>query len=623
MTAEPGAGAERTGSATLRRALGALVVLGVLLVYAGVGSHEFVNYDDDRYVTANDVVQGGLTAEGIGWALTAKHASNWHPLTWTSHMLDVSWYGLEAGAHKRTSVLVHALAALLLYLALAGAAGRPWPAFLAAALFAWHPLRVESVAWVAERKDVLSGLFAFLTLWLHVGYARRGGALRYVLVLVALALGLAAKPMLVTLPFVLLLFDRWPLERREPLVRLAVEKLPHLALAAASSWMTLVAQRASGATELLGDLPFALRLENALASLGVYVGQTLWPSGLACLYPHAALLPGDPGARLAVPALLGGLLLILASAGALLCRRRTPAVLCGWLWTLGTLVPVAGLVQVGFQAHADRYTYLPSVGLGLLVAYSLAELVRARPRLRPLVAGASGLALAALALTAARQVDTWRDSETLWTHCLDVSEENFVAHNNLGRIRATAQDLDAARFHFEAAVRLRPGTPPDRAAAETHANLGAVLALQGEAQAAMDAFKRATELDDEDAEAHAQLGRLMALAGRDAGSVQHLARALDLAPARLEVRDLLAAVLATSRDPAVRDGARAVALARPLVKAGVGAATMAAAQAEVGDFQKAVRWQTQALQSAPVQLRQEMEKRLASYRAAKPWRKSP
>ncbi len=604
--------------------LGLTLLLGIAWIYRGVLDHAFVSYDDDRYVTANEMVQRGLTGESFAWAWTATHASNWHPLTWLSHMLDVTLFGLEPGGHHLTSVVLHAGAALLFFVFLLRTSGRPIPSFFAAALFAWHPLRVESVAWVAERKDVLSGLFAFAALGAYASWSEHRGRGRYLGVTLLLALGLMAKPMLVTLPFLFLVLDRWPLQRTESLGARLREKLPWFALAVGSALVTMQAQEASGATKLLSRLPLSVRFENALAAITAYARQFLWPVDLTCLYPHAALR-GEEALDALLPAAAIGMLLVLLALGAgWRLRDRAPSLVTGVLWTLGTLVPVIGLVQVGYQAHADRYTYLPFAGLA-------AGLVFALPRAR-WTAGLGALALVACAWRAADQVTTWRDSETLWAHALVVEDRNFLAHNNLGGLRARAGDLAAATHHLERSWELfdgvvpEPGEEPDTASAARAFNLGTLYLGAGRTADAAPVLERGHALDPSDLELRAALGVALSGIGRDAEALGHLEAVLTARPDRLEVADSVAWILATSRDDGLRDGARALELARRVTRVAPQAnllATLAAAQAEVGNFARAVELQRQVVQALQGSSRAPMQERLANYRKGLPWRKSP
>ena len=369
--------------------------LAILLVFGQTLRHEFVNYDDIEYVYKNAQVVRGVTAEGIGWAFTHAHAANWHPLTWISHMLDCQLYGLEPWGHHLTSLLLHAATAILLFLVLLRMTGDLWPCAFVAAVFAIHPLRVESVAWVAERKDVLSGFFFVLTIGAYVNSLRRPFSLaRYLPVIVLFALGLMSKPMLVTLPVVLLLLDYWPLGRvpdcgnasgsSKPL-HLLIEKLPLFALVLLSCGVTLWAQRGAGAMEALKHLPLDWRLGNAAVATVAYLGQLFYPAHLAVYYPH-------PGFDLPAWKILGAsLVLIGVTAGAWVWRRKHPYLLVGWLWYLVMLLPVIGLVQVGNQAMADRYTYLPQIGVAIGLSWGIAQVTRTWTAQRPWIPGLAAL----------------------------------------------------------------------------------------------------------------------------------------------------------------------------------------------------------------------------------------
>ena len=629
LASPPGPGPANPERRAPTAALAVGLFAGTLALFAGALRAGFVNYDDDRYVTANEVVQQGLGLGGLRWAFTTQHASNWHPLTWLSHMLDVQLFGLEPGGHHGTSVVLHALTAALLFLAFATMTRRAWPAFFACALFAWHPLRVESVAWIAERKDVLSGALAAATILAWAGYARAPGVGRYLFVLVPFALGLMAKPMLVTLPFVLLLLDRWPLERTGlGWGHLLREKVPLLLLAGGSIAITLVAQTGSGATELLRDVPPAVTLANASASVWTYAQQTLWPTGLACFYPHAAITSSEPLKVLAAPAALGALSIAVALALAVRARATCGAWLTGLLWFLGTLVPVLGLVQVGTQGHADRYTYLPAMGLSVALAYGVADAMRGRARLRKPLILVTAAALAVLGLLTIRQVRVWHDPLALWRHALAVTADNYVAHNNLGRLLVDAGDLEEAGAHFARSLEIRPGTPPDPEAATVATNLAGTQTLRGLTDEALATLKLAVELDPEAAFPQGQLGALLSETGRDRQALPYLRRARELNPRDLATTDALAWLLATSRHADLRDGEEAVRLAERANRL-TGFArhrfleTLAAAHAEAGDRQAAVEWQLEAIQRAPEAERPEMRGRLARYEGGRPYRKRP
>lgn len=412
---------------------GSLAILTVLAFLPSL-ANGFVLIDDPFYVTANREVLKGITREGLAWALTANVVNNWHPLTVLSHMLDVEVFGLAAAGHHLTSLLLHLASVLLLFEVLRRTTGALYRSALVAALFAVHPTRAESVAWVAERKDVLSGLFWMLALLAYVHYARRPSRGRYLLVALAMALGLAAKPMLVTLPCVLLLLDLWPLERRE-LGRLILEKIPLFVLSAASSLTTLHYQKTSLAP--LEALPWDLRFANAAVSYVAYLGKAFLPRDLAVFYPFPQTIP--LGQTLGAVALLAALTIL-----AVRRVRESPWLLVGWLWFLGTLVPVIGLVQVGRQAMADRYTYLPCIGLFLAVVWGMAELVERRAALRPALAVCAVLAVLVLTALTQGQVRHWQDSVTLFRHALAVTGDNELARRGLDRALAARRQEDRA-----------------------------------------------------------------------------------------------------------------------------------------------------------------------------------
>ncbi|TMB07957.1 MAG: tetratricopeptide repeat protein, partial [Deltaproteobacteria bacterium] len=457
-----------------------LLALATLLAYWRVVQCGYLNLDDDLYVTANPAVWGGLTLAGARWALTATHAGLWHPLTWLSHMLDVQLFGPNPAGHHATNLLLHVANVVVLLLVLVRATGALWPSAAVAALFALHPLHVESVAWVAERKDVLSGFFGLTTIWAYVRYAQRPAPGRYALVVLSLALGLMAKPMLVTLPLVLLLLDRWPL-RRGMSLRLVVEKLPLLALAAAASVMGIVAGQRADAVGSLARFPLEARLANALVSYARYLGKTLWPSRLAVFYPYPSAWPAWQLAGAAV-------LLAAVTTVAIVHMRRRPYLLVGWLWFLGMLFPVSGVVQDGSQAMADHFTYLPLIGLFVMVAWGGQDLL-ARCPVPPPALKASALALLlALGCTTWRQVGYWHDSTRLFTHALEVTSANWLAHNNLGDALAREGKLEEATGHFAESVRLEPSNP------DAHYNLGVALHRQGRPAEATLHYREALRL---------------------------------------------------------------------------------------------------------------------------------
>jgi tetratricopeptide (TPR) repeat protein len=522
-----------------RRARSVLVAatlfLSALAVFAPALNNGFVSYDDEEYVAQNPHVLGGITPEGVHWALGANVSGHWHPLTLLSLQLDADLYGGAPWGFHLTSIVLHALSTVLVFGVFARMTGRPWPSAVLAAGFALHPLRVESVAWVAERKDVLSTLFWMTTLGAYVCWTERPTLGRYALLLTSLTLGLLAKAMLVTLPFVFILLDYWPLGRlqsnlngerraagaggdawRPSLWRLLLEKLPLLILAAAAAVMTVISQQQGGALEPLAAWPLWFRVAGALRASVAYLGMIAWPSGLAAIYP----LP-----RAAPPLWLVSLTLAFLVAITLVVvrlRRRAPYLLVGWLWYLITLVPVSGLAQAGLQALADRYTYVPSLGIGLALVFGLADLAR-RWRARLLLGVAAAALLATWSLLTVRQIGWWRDSETLFRHALEVTRDNYVAHHHLGRALASRSKQDAI-VEYQRAIEVRP----DYALA--YNSLGLALAAQGDLAAARAAYERALDLDPTYANARVNLGLVLATQGKMDEAIREYEAALASRP---------------------------------------------------------------------------------------------
>ncbi len=550
----PGTGS-RAGLNDRRLVPGVCIFLAVIIlaVFGQTLGHEFVNYDDDLYVYENPEVARGLTFQGIIWAFTHVHCSNWHPLTWVSHMLDCQFYGLSPGSHHLTNVLLHTATAILLFLVLRRMTGFLWRSAFVAAVFAIHPLRVESVAWVAERKDVLSGLFFMLTLWAYTRYvtsgqpsprfstagkwqvtradstpspATRHPSRFYCLVLLFFALGLLCKPMLVTLPLVLLLLDYWPLGRltrfRIPvpqpssLNHLLLEKLPLFGLAAASCVVTIFAQ--TNAIQSFEKFSLPLRMGNAPISCVAYLGQMFWPAGLAVLYPFTA---GEVGVSRVVLSLV---LLAGISTGVIVLRRRCPCFLTGWLWYLIMLAPVIGIVQVGAQARADRYTYLPQIGLYMLLTWAAADLCAGWRHRRVVLGGCATVILAALIFCARTQTSYWRNSELLWTHTLACTSDNYIAHNNLGNVLFKTGNVDEAMVHCQKALEINPDF------AEAHNNLGDTLFQKGRVDEAIAHCQRALEINPHFAEAHNNLGNALLQKDRVDEAITHFQKALEIKP---------------------------------------------------------------------------------------------
>lgn len=510
------------------------MLLVTFAVYAQVRHFDFVNYDDPDYTFGNPHVRQGLTPQGLEWALTSREAANWFPLTWVSHMLDCQLFGSDSGWHHLHNVLLHALAAIILFVFLRHATGARWRSALVAGLFALHPLHVESVAWVAERKDVLSACFWFLTLWAYLYYTRRPGWARYLVVAFVFCLGLMAKPMLVTLPLVLLLLDFWPLARGRQLRRRVIwEKLPLLALSGIAAAITYLVQNHAGAVKAIA---LQTRLANATLCCALYILKTFWPSRLAVFYPY-------PHATSFLPLLASGALLAAITAAAIALRRRAPYLLSGWGWFVITLVPVIGLVQVGGQARADRYMYIPMVGLLIMIVWGAAEILhklRATALAIPLAASAC-LACASLTWI---QLGYWRNSETLFRHALDVTKDNPVANHNLGSyLMASPGRLAEAFPYLETAVRLEPDSPP------AHTDLGTALAKAGRLPEAIAQFQAAIHLDPDAPIPHSNLGSVLTQAGRLPQALAEFQIALRLDPAYDEARRNLAAAQAGSSAP--------------------------------------------------------------------------
>jgi protein O-mannosyl-transferase len=646
---------DRRAKSRITDLLVCLVLVAVTwTVFGQTLTHDFVNFDDHVYVYENPLVIRGFSTEGIIGAFTHTHARNWHPLTTLSHMLDCQLYGLNAGGHHLTNVILHTISVLLLFLVLRQMTGVLWQSAFVATLFAIHPLHVESVAWIAERKDVLSAVFFMLTLAAYARYAQAPSPARYLLVALLFAFGLMSKPMLVTLPFVLLLLDYWPLGRiggqksevGNRLRRLITEKIPLFALSALSCIATLLAQKQGPLA--IDQLPFGWRLNNAFISYVTYVWQMFWPTRLAVFYPH----PNDrlPPLEVTVAiALLGAISLV-----AIYLRRTKPYLVTGWFWYLGMLVPVIDLVQVGEQAHADRYTYLPQIGLYIMIAWTVGDLVlQSGWRVRRQFLAVAGTAIITLlGMCAFVQTSYWKNSEMLWNHALAVTGENDVAHNNLGFLFLRRSELDKAISeletaldirsrntqthyslgaaliqnnlgnalarkylsdeaigHFQEAVRLRPDY------ADAYFNLGSVLFQQGRIGEAITQWQQALAIRPRDAEAHTNVATALRKQGKLREAISEYEQALNIVPDYSVALNNLAWILATSSESSMRDGARAVILAVKAVQTSGGrdpnlVRTLAAARAEAGQFAEAVTTAEVAKALASTQSKPELASRL-------------
>ena len=460
----------RETNGSLKFIICVFLVISTLAVYWQVQDHEFVNYDDNLYIKENGHVKAGLTGESIVWALTTSYASNWHPMTWLSHMLDYELYGDRPKGHLLTNVLLHIINALLLFMVLFRLTGAIWQSAFVAVLFALHPINVGSVAWVAERKNVLSTLFWLLTMWVYISYVNKPSIKKYGWVALFLALGLMSKPMLVTLPFVLLLLDYWPLRRWNikningpieqttnsvPLPRLILEKVPLFLLVIGSILTTLIVQKMGGAVKSFDVYPLKERIINALVSYVSYLQKMVWPSNLSIFYPHPL------GALPVWKEILCGMVLVGITIFAVKWIRKAPYFAVGWFWYLGTLVPVIGIVQVGAQAMADRYAYVPLIGIFIILAWGVSDLLEKWDPRKKALPIAAGVVIPVLMVVAWVQVGHWKNSITLFKHAISVTKNPYpsfsTAHNNLGYALELKGDIGAAITHYKTAIKINPG----------------------------------------------------------------------------------------------------------------------------------------------------------------------
>jgi protein O-mannosyl-transferase len=667
----PGAAPRRSGRAEERRPgpreeqrasrhglVIVLLALATLAVFAQAVRFPFL-WDDFQYVTTNSAIHAGLTAHGVEWAFTTGYAFNWHPVTWTSHMVDCQLFGLDPRGHHATNVLIHLLNVILLFELLRRATGDLWPSAAVAALFAVHPLRAESVAWVAERKDVLSACFGLLAMIAYAAYARTGGARRYLATALMLALSLMTKPMMVTLPFVLLLLDYWPLGRlklgrdggrgesspatrretpagQRPVAYLVVEKLPLMLLSVASCAVTVLIQERGGAVLAASRIGLSDRLANAVVAYVRYIWKAVWPADLAVHYWHPSL-PG--GASLTTWQVAGALALLVATTAVLLSLVRCPFLAVGWLWFLGMLVPTIGIVQVGLQAMADRYTYLPLVGVFIAVCWAGQALAAKVPRARALLAVVAVGVTLAYGVAGWRQTRLWRDPVALYTRSLEVEPRNPIVHSLLGMELGGRNAVEEAVPHYRAALEVWPEY------VDARFNLGVALAKLNRVDEAIPCYERVLELDPRHAQAHNNLASALLSKGRVEQAIAHYRKALELDPAaartwynlgvaltdagrpveavaaaraclRLDsgsvgAMSLLAWHLATASDPATRAPEEALRLARHAAElTGNRDAqvldTLAAALAATGQLDDAMATARQALGLASAQGRSQL-----------------
>jgi len=509
----------------LKFAISIALVAVTFAVFAQTLGHEFVNYDDPAYVSENENIRSGLNWHSVAWAFTHVHSQNWHPLTTMSHMLDCQLFGLKPGAHHFVNVLLHSASAVLLFLLLEqmtrnrGGIATLWSSAFVAAIFAIHPLHVESVAWISERKDVLSGLFFMLTLLAYFRYTRKPNIWRYLVMSILFAGGLMSKPMLVTLPIVLLLLDYWPLNRFEQsnAVKLVLEKVPLAVLSIASAVVTLIVQNEGIGLVRPEVLPLSWRFTNALSVYLIYVWQMIWPANLALGYSHPGSLPIWEVAGLA--ALLIAIFLCIFAG-----RKRSPYLNVGWAWYLIMLLPVIGLVQVGGQSHADRYTYLPQVGLYIAATWGVVDLSRWRRYPSPVLGAAAAIILTALSLRAASQVWYWHDSERLWRHVLAVTTQNEVAHLGLGRSLLEQKRLDGGIIEYESAAKIGQPNP------DIETTLANLLLKQGRMEEAIQHYQNVLRLEPSSALAHYNLAVGLHRQGHLTEAIVHYKAALKIDP---------------------------------------------------------------------------------------------
>ncbi len=641
-----------------------LLALITVAIYLPVRAAGFV-YDDYDYIVNNPVVRNGLSWAAIQWAFTTSHAALWHPLTWISLMLDCRLFGLNPGAMHVVNVLFHAANAVLLLVLLFRLTGDLWPSAFVAAFFAWHPLRVESVAWIVERKDVLSTFFALLSLLAYERFAREKSpagratwSRDYSLALISFVLALMAKPLPVTLPFVFLLLDLWPLQRfalsdfQLPVFRRLVrEKWPFFLVVAASCFVSLHALKSGQGGPTFEELPLGRRLENIPVAYALYLFKMFWPAKLAVLYPLPEAIP---------TAAVAGSLAVLAavSAAVWLARKTSPGLLVGWLWFLGTLFPAIGLVQVGGQALADRYSYFSFIGIAIAIAFGLRQAVNRWPVSRHLTAPAGVLVLAGCVIMTELQLTYWRDNKSLFLHALKIAPDNPSAHLWVGMAYRDDHDSQDALIHFREAERLAPGFM------FTHFTIAGLLADEGKPEEALDEYRQALRIrpndpavldryglvlvalghydeaaeqfiaaaraDPADAQPHFNLAKLFAMQGNDAAAVPEFHEAVRLDRDNPQILAYAAQILAASEDPRARDGSAALALAlkanqltgdsQPFVLDTVGMAF-----AETGDFdhaELAVRRALDLAAGAPTGQLTPLWQRLARYQAHQPWRQS-
>ena len=653
--------ARTTDNIWSRFAVGLVLVALIWIVFGQTLTFDFVNYDDKTYVYGNSLVSAGLSLHGLSRAFVDTQTTNWHPLTIISHMTDCQFYDLKAGGHHFTNVLLHTISALLLFAWLRNLTGNFWSAAFVAALFAIHPLHVESVAWIAERKDVLSAVFFFLTLLAYAHYLRSRTSGRYVMMSILFACGLMSKPMVVTLPVVLILLDYWPFNRITDLRsfwKVTVEKIPLFALALASSIVTFVLQEHSA--QAVAQLPFSWRVENALVTSVTYIWQVFWPVDLSVFYPH-------PEDTLAWWQLVGAALLLIAITCIVFVLRRTrPYLLFGWLWYLIMLLPVIGIIEVGLQGHADRYTYLPHIGLYIALTRLIADVLRSLQRRKQILFPVAGVVVAALTACSWKQTTYWRNSETLWSHALGVTQGNDVALTNFATMLADRGQFNDALSYFQRALAVHASSKyshynlslaliynstaralaqlgrVDEAMdyfsrsiacrsdyADSHYNLGVILFEKGDVDGAIGQWRATLAINPTDFGTHIALAGALLRRGLLRDALEEYEKALQSEPDSAIALNNIAWIRSTSSDDGLRNAALAVQLAEKANRVSKQenpffVRTLAAAYAEAGEFDKAIEAAQTAAGLAHAQgehgLARNIEREIGLYQRHEPFR---
>jgi tetratricopeptide (TPR) repeat protein len=639
------------------------LVVATFVVYARISGYNFVNYDDELYVIKNPFIKAGFSRESIVWAFTSGYAANWHPLTWLSHMLDMELFGLNPMGHHWTSLQIHIVNVVLLFLFLKWMTGAVWKSAFVSTLFAIHPLHVESVAWISERKDVLCAFFWILSTWAYVGYVRRPEKKRYIILLVLFTLGLMSKPMIVTLPFTLLLLDYWPLERFQSLIyenkfkrvhamtTLVLEKLPLFVLSVVSSVITFFVQQHAGAVAPIKYLSLNPRIANAIVSYVSYIVKMIWPLNLAILYPFQEWHPEH--------VLMSGTMILVTSIWVIKKRRRFPYLIMGWFWYLGTMVPVIGLVQVGAQSMADRYTYIPLIGLFIAISWGMGDITAKWPRQKTLQNILAGVVITFFAIIAWFQVGTWENGITLFSNVIKNSPNNSIAYCELGRGMDRHGRYDEAVRYYLKALQINPNY------AEAHYELGVTMEEEGHSKEALKHYQEALRIKPDYAKVYNNIGVILSTKGNLIDAVHHYQRAIKINPTYAiayynlgiistkhdRVREAisyyqkalqfnfnmtqalyqLSWILATCGDAKYRNGKEALKLAEKLCKVTqyrqpLSLDALAAAYAETKKFDKAILTAQKGIELAEQQGAKELsfgiQKRLELYKKAQPYRQN-